>query len=128
MHMFRHFNQEEFLCVQMVKLHLLCRIAPSTVKYWMNKSPIRQFSLTIYEAELFDHINIFHSKGILANNNQLDYSRLEFASLTPFTSFLKLYQLICSTPQFINTNHFWTSSQSSSPSSSYNKAIQGIYK
>ncbi|CAF1512580.1 unnamed protein product, partial [Rotaria sordida] len=81
----------------------------------MYKSTIRQFPLTPYEADLFHHINIFHSNGILAKKNQLDYSRLESASITPFTSFLKFYQLICSTPQLINSNQFWISSHLSSP-------------
>ncbi|CAF2882139.1 unnamed protein product [Rotaria sp. Silwood2] len=98
----------------MIKVHLLSRISPETISYWIYKSPIRQLPLTPYEADLFHHINIFHSNGILGNKSQLDYSRLESASITPFTSFLKFYQLICSTPQLINSNQFWISSHSSS--------------
>ncbi|CAF3521052.1 unnamed protein product [Rotaria sp. Silwood1] len=76
--------------------------------------------MTPYEADLFHHINIFHSNGILANKSQLDYSRLESAYIVPFTSFLKFYQFICSTPQLINSNQFWISSHSSSL---YNNSI-----
>ncbi|CAF1329895.1 unnamed protein product [Rotaria sordida] len=99
----------------------------------MYKSTIRQFPLTPYEADLFHHINIFHSNGILAKKNQLDYSRLESASITPFTSFLKFYQLICSTPQLINSNQFWISSHLSSPydnsiTDAEKQVIDNVYK
>ncbi|CAF3540038.1 unnamed protein product [Rotaria sp. Silwood1] len=93
------------------------------ISYWIYKSPIRQLQMTPYEADLFHHINIFHSNGILANKSQLDYSRLESAYIVPFTSFLKFYQFICSTPQLINSNQFWISSHSSSL---YNNSITGI--
>jgi len=88
----------------------------------MQKCPIHQFSLTIYEAELLHYINIFHSNGSLANNNQLDYSRLESATITPLISFFKFYQLIHSNSQLINSNQFWISSHLSS---TYNKTILG---
>ncbi len=106
----------------MIKIHLLSRISSETISYWMQKCPIHQFSLTIYEAELFHYINIFHSNGFLSINNQLDYSRLESASITPLISFFKFYQIIYSNSQIINSNQFWISSHLSS---TYNKTILG---
>jgi len=108
----------------MIKIHLLSRIPSETISYWIQKSSIRQFPATIYEAELFHDINVFHSNGFLSSNNQLDYSKLESIFITPFNSFLKFYQLIYSNSQSINSNQSWISSHLSS---SCNKSIIGNF-
>jgi len=121
---FRNSNREEYLCVQMIKIHLLSGISSERISFYLNKYSLNQYSLTICEAELFDNINKFHSNEILSNhnNNQLNYLKLDSISLTPLNSFLKFYQIICSTSQFLNSNQFFTSSNLSS---SLNKSIPG---
>jgi hypothetical protein len=106
----------------MIKIHLLSRISSEIISYWMEKCPIREYSLTTYEAQLFHLINIFHSNGFFSINNQLDYSKLESASITPLNSFLKFYQLTYSNSQLINSNQFHISSNLSS---TCNKSITG---
>ncbi len=106
----------------MIKINLLSKISSETISYWMEKCSINQFCLTIYESELLNLINKFHSNGFLSKNKKLNYSKLETSFLTPFHSFSKFYQIIYSNSQFINSNHFLISSNLSSL---YNKSIKG---
>ncbi|UJR24691.1 hypothetical protein I4U23_006064 [Adineta vaga] len=115
---FRHASREEYLCAQMVKLHLLSRFSSETLSYCMTKYPVVQYSLTAHEGELLHYINSFHSNGTLSIRNQLNYSKLDSISIIPLNSFTKFYQFLCSTAQFTNSNHLWLSSHSSSSSSS----------
>lgn len=105
-------NREEYLCVQMIKIHLLSRMPSETMAYWIEKYPITQYSMTKYEADLLSHINRFHSNGCLSNNNnnQLDYSRFQLASLTSLQSFSKFHQIIYSNAQLNPSNQYWISS------------------
>lgn len=121
---FRHDNREEYLCFQMIKIHLLSRLSSERIKYWIENNPIREYSLTIYECQLFDKINKFHSNGYFSNNNQLNYSKIQSISITPFIPFLKFYQIIYSNLQFINSNQFYISSNLSS---TFNKSNIGKY-
>ncbi|CAF0962919.1 unnamed protein product [Adineta ricciae] len=120
---FRHVTREEYLCVQMVKLHLLCRFTSESLSYCMSKCPFPQYPLTLYEAELLHYINTFHSKGTLSLNNQLCYSKLDSTAITPFSSFIKFYQFLVSTAQFTNSNQLWFSSRLSSSSSSSSSSL-----
>lgn len=101
----------------MIKIHLLSGISSEIISYWMQIHPIQQFPLTIYEAQLFNNINIFHSNRFLQKNNQLDYSILQSSSITPFITFSKFYQSIYSNSQSIHSNQLRISSS----------AIKGIH-
>jgi hypothetical protein len=108
---FRHHNREEYLCVQMLNIHLLSKFSSETIAYYMNQSPIQYFSLTQSEASLLHYINQFHANGYLANYQKLDYSRLDLAYITPFRPFVYFYQLLSSNSQFIKNNAFWFESK-----------------
>jgi hypothetical protein len=88
----------------MINIHLLSRFPPEMLSYCMNQSPIHYFSITEAEAKLFQYINKFHSNGILADNRQLDYSKLSSTYITPLMPFIYFYQFISSHSQFIKNN------------------------
>ena len=92
----------------MIEIHLLSRLSSERMSLHRNKYRLNEYSLTISEAQLFDHINKFHSNKILSNNNN---SQLDSISLTPFNSFIQFYQLI-------NSNQLCISA--------FNKSIPGM--
>lgn len=104
--MFRGVHREEYLCIQMIKLHLLSRIPTETLSFWIQKHPIVQYPMTKYEADLFNYINIFHSNGVLSKNskNQLDYSNFQSIYLTSYQSFNHLHQIIYANPHLSYSN------------------------
>ncbi|CAF1287419.1 unnamed protein product [Rotaria sordida] len=104
----------------MINIHLLSKYPFESLSYSINQLPIDYFLLTEYEAKLFQHINKFHSNEYLSNNYQLDYSRLDSSYITPFIPFIRFYQFIYSTSQFIQNNQFYISSK-------YNTSILGNY-
>lgn len=91
---FRNDNHEEYLCVQMIHIHLLSKYPSEYLSTWMKQFSIEYFPLTKAEAKLFQNINQFHSNGSLAKRNQLDYSRKDSAFITPLIPFLRFYQFI----------------------------------
>ncbi|CAF1046425.1 unnamed protein product [Adineta steineri] len=108
---FRHSHREEYLCVQMINIHLLSNFSSEIISYCMNQLPIHYFSLTEYEAKLFQYINKFHSNSFLSKNNQLNYSRLDLVYITPFIPFVQFYQFISLHSQTIKDNEIWISSK-----------------
>jgi hypothetical protein len=77
----------------------------------MTQSPIGYFSLTEYEAKLFQYINKFHSNGYLSRNNQLNYSQFNSVYITPFIPFVHFYQFVSLNSQSIQNNGSWISSK-----------------
>lgn len=94
MFVFRNDNREEYVCVQMIHIHLLSKYPSEFLSICMKQFPLEYLTLTKSEAKLFQYINQFHSNGSLDKRNQLDYSRKDTAFITPLTPFLQFYQFI----------------------------------
>jgi len=95
----------------MINIHLLSKYPSETISYCMSQSPIHYFSLTEYEAKLFQYINKFHSNGYLSRNNQLNYSQFNSVYITPFIPFVHFYQFVSLNSQSIKNNGSWISSK-----------------
>lgn len=113
---FRHENREEYLCVQMIKIHLLSKYSSELISYSMKQMPIQHFSLTKFEAKLFQLINQFHSNNYLGKLNQLDYTQLDSIYITPFLPFIQFYE-------FISSNNTLNCLSTKSSNSSYCRSI-----